>query len=202
MKMILLLWMWVSLGCGFFLGLKPQKDFWCEGPLEVAWPSSGFAQCRPHFKVKPGCVGTWVVLNISRDRKPIVSLGSLCPVSLLSWWFFFPNITSEFSVAASLLPHLFVGVWASIFVIYVCYFNGSFFWFIFEWGNWELYLDWGNEQAFKFFLVSGTWSRVCLCCCGLCALACMFFKVVIQSHHINSIIMCGRKIPPVFNYFI
>lgn len=90
MKMILLLWMWVFLGCGLFLGLKLQKDFECEGPLEVTWLSSGFSQCRPHFKVKRGCLGTYLLLNVSMDRKPIMSLGSLCLVSLLSWWFFFP----------------------------------------------------------------------------------------------------------------
>lgn len=110
MKMILLLWMWVFLGCGLFLWLKPQKDFGCEGPLEVTWPSSGFAPCRPYLKVKWGYVGTCLLLHISMHRKPMVSLGSLCPASLLSWWFFFfpPNITSEFSPAASLLPLLFI----------------------------------------------------------------------------------------------
>lgn len=175
MKMTLLLWMWVFLGCRLFLGLKPRKDFECEGPLEVTWPSSGFTQRRPHFKVKWGCVGSCLLLNISMDRKPIVSLGSLCPVSLPSWWFFFPpNITPEFSVVASLICLWECGQTFLLFIC-VCYFNRVFFWFIFEWGNWKLYLDWENYRPHNFFLVARTWRRVCLPCCGLCALACMFF---------------------------
>lgn len=69
MKMILLLWMWVFLGCRLFLELKPQKDFGCEGLLEITWPSTVFAQYGPHFKVKRGYVGTCLLLNISTDRK-------------------------------------------------------------------------------------------------------------------------------------
>lgn len=123
MKMILLLWMWVFLGCGLFLWLKPQKDFGCEGPLEVTWPSSGFAPCRPYLKVKWGYVGTCLLLHISMHRKPMVSLGSLCPASLLSWWFFFfPLILHQNFLLQPLccLFYLFAGMWASVFMIYLC----------------------------------------------------------------------------------